>query len=300
MSRPRHFTLIAATLFLAVGARAADTNPALEYGQGPNGGNSAATFSPLPEKVQEDIGDIRPAEQAPWTSYFHGEAAINGQYVSNAPLYHSHDNGDFLIAPMLQGSFTMPLDKHFTLNLDSRIEDFTYASHQTLGFWGFSGDSLIEYRYKPAAPRIYAGMSPYYYWSYATGDRLTSAIGPVAGIDQSFSINRGKTLLYAGYEFGEYYSSPGIDSRQSHTVTVSLTQQLRRDYYAQVYWQLQYSDYWVYGRDETRDVFGVSVIHQFNPHTFASVFVNYVDNASNNTLAKYTTVNSGVSMVWQF
>jgi hypothetical protein len=47
-------------------------------------------------------------------------------------------------------------------------------------------------------------------------------------------------------------------------------------------------------------VIGVSLIHQFTPRTFASLFVNYVDNASNNSLAKYTTVNSGFSIVLQF
>jgi hypothetical protein len=79
-----------------------------------------------------------------------------------------------------------------------------------------------------------------------------------------------------------------------------MTQQLRRDYYAQLYWQFQYSDYTVFGRDETRDVVGLSVIHQFTPQTFLSLFVNYVDNASNNSLAKYTTVNAGFSLVWQY
>jgi hypothetical protein len=143
-------------------------------------------------------------------------------------------------------------------------------------------------------------VAPYYYLSYDTGNRLTSAIGPVAGVDQTFSLSRGKTLLYVGYEFGQYYASPGIDTRQSHTVTASLTQQLKRDYYAQLYWQLQYSDYTVFGRDETRDIIGVSVIHQFTPHTFASLFVNYVDNASNNSLAKYTSINSGFSLVLQY
>jgi hypothetical protein len=30
------------------------------------------------------------------------------------------------------------------------------------------------------------------------------------------------------------------------------------------------------------------------------VFANYVDNASNNSIAKYTNVNAGVSMVYQY
>jgi hypothetical protein len=284
---------IATTLvLLAGGARAhADTGTS---GQGASGGTF---YSPLPKKVQEDIGDIRPEGEAGILSYFHGQATVNGQYTSNAALYHSKDDADFLIAPVLQGGFTAPLTKTVTIDLEARLEDFTYSSNQPLGFWGTSGDA---YLYKPSWPRIYAGMEPYYYLSYANGNRLTAAIGPVAGIDQSLSINRGKTLLFAGYHFGQYFSSPDIDTRQSHTVTISLTQQIRPAYYAQLYWQLQYSDYTVYGRDETRDVLGVSVIHQFNPHTFASLFVNYVDNASNNSLAKYTTVNAGFSLVWQF
>jgi len=288
------FTAIA--ILLAPAAFADPVAPA-QLAQGAGG---ATHFTPLPQKVQEDIGDIRPAEDAGILSYFHGEAAVNGEYTSNASLYHSRDNADFLIAPVLQGSFNPPLTKNLSLDLEARMEDFTYVSNQQLGFWGFSGNANLEYHYKPVWPRVYIGMAPYYYWSYGSGRLLTSAIGPVAGIDQSVSINRGKTLLYWGYEFGEYYASPGIDTRQSHTVTLSATQQLRRDYYAQLYWQLMYSDYSEYTRDETRDVVGVSVIHQFNPHTFASLYVNYVDNASNNTLAKYTTVNVGFSVVLQY
>jgi hypothetical protein len=295
---PRHFVKVAsALLLLATGARALADNTASGSGQGASGG---AFYSPLPKTVQEDIGDIRPASEAPISSYFHGQATLNGQYTSNAPLYHSRDQADFLIAPTLEGGFTAPLNKNFTLDLEGRVEDFTYASDQSLGFWGVSGNANLEYRYKPAWPRIYVGVEPYYYLTYVTGNRLTSAVGPAAGIDQTVSINRGKTLLFAGYHFGQYFSSPGSDTRQSHTATISLTQQLKRDLYAQLYWQLQYSDYTVYGRDETRDVVGASLIHQFNPHTFASLFVNYVDNASNNSLAKYETVNAGFSLVWQY
>jgi hypothetical protein len=287
--------LAVAVLMLGSGVRAFADNTSAT--QGADGGTF---YSPLPKKVQEDIGDIRPAADAGVLSYFHGQASVNAQYTSNAALYHSKDDADFLIAPVLQGGFTAPLNKNFTLDLEARLEDFTYSSNQSLGFYGASGNANIEYRYKPSWPRIYVGVEPYYYFSYDTGDRLTSAIGPVAGVDQALSINRGKTLLFMGYHFGQYFASPGIDTRQSHTVSLSLTQQLRRDYYAQLYWQLQYSDYTVYGRDETRDVVGVSVIHQFTPQTFASLFVNYVDNASNNALAKYTTVNAGFSLVWQF
>jgi len=289
--------MTAVLLLLAAGVRAADDSHGPGFSQG---ANSVTFQSPLTTGEQEDLGDIKPAEDAGVLSYFHGDASVTGQYTSNAPLYHSKDEADFLIAPVLRGGFTAPLNKNFDVDLEAKLEDFTYASHQDLGFWGFSGSAELEYRYKPAWPRIYVGTEPYYYFSYANGNRLTSAIGPVAGIDQSYSINRGKTLLFAGYEFGAYFASPGIDTRQSQTVTISLTQQLKRDLYAQVYWQLQYSDYSVYGRDETRDLEGISLIHQITPQTYVSLFANYIDNASNNSLAKYESTNAGVSLTWQY
>jgi hypothetical protein len=144
------------------------------------------------------------------------------------------------------------------------------------------------------------GVEPYYYFAYSTGRRLTSALAPVAGVDHSISINRGKTLLYLGYHFGDYFSTPNIDTRQSHTVDVSVTQQLRRDLYAQVYWELQYSRYTSADRDELRNIVGANLIHQINGGMYLSLFVNYVDNASNNSLAKYETVNAGVSFVSQY
>jgi len=301
----RRLTAGLALALLAAGGqvRAADTitQASNAANQGSNGGTDEGTFNaPLSEKEQEDLGDIRPTAAASFLSYFHGQATVNTQYTSNAPLYHSKDEADFLIAPTLEGGFTAPLNKYFKINADVRLEDYTYASHQDLGFYGVSSDADIEYRYKPVWPRIYVGTEPYYYLTYSFGNRLTSAIGPVAGVDQTISINRGKTLLYLGYHFGQYFSAPAIDTRQSHAVTLAFTQQIKPDLYAQLYYQWQYSRYTVFGRDEDRNVAGLSLIHQLNPVTFLSLFVNYVDNASNNSLAKYTTLNTGLSLVYQF
>jgi len=292
--------LAIALLLLAAGPAFAGSDAAATAAGSQGPVNGGTFYAPLPPKVQEDIGDIRPAADAGIMSYVTVQAQVNGQYTSNASLYHSRDDADFLIAPALRANLTLPLNKNFDVNFEARLEDFTYSSNQKLGFWGFSGNGYLEYRYKPTWPRIYMGVEPYYYFTYLNGDRLTAAVAPVAGIDDSISLDRGKTLLYLGYHFGEYFSSPDIDTRQSHTVTASVTQQLQRNLYAQLYYQIQYSDYSVYGRDETRDVVGVSFIHQFTPQTYGSLFVNYVDNASNNSLAKYETVNVGFSLLWQF
>jgi hypothetical protein len=295
----------ALVLLLATGLSASADNDSGSSSEGANGGTF---YSPLPAKVQEDLGDIRPAAAATFLSYFHGQATLNTEYISNAPLYHSRDEADFLILPALKGGFTIPLNKYFKLDLDAELEDYTYASHQKLGFWGFSGDADVEYRPKPTWPRFYAGVEPYYYFSYETGTRLTACVGPVAGVDQTLSINRGKTLLLAGYHFGQYYPFGGVDhgstytfdTRQAHTATLSLTQQIKPDLYAQFYWQGQYSIYEVANRDEMRDVVGATLIRQFTPQIFGSAFVNYVDNASDNSLAKYETVYAGVGIVSQY
>ncbi len=264
------------------------------------GADGETLYSPLPQSVQEDLGDIRPAASASVLSYFHGQATVSGQYLSNGPLFHSRDRADFLILPSLQGGFTAPLGQHFKVDVEARVEDYTYVSHSPLGFWGVSGNADIEYRYKPSWPGIYAGIAPYYYLSYSDGNRLTAALGPVAGIEQSITINRGKTLLMMGYNFGQYYASPGIDTRQSHTLTLALTQQIRPSLYAEVYWEGEYSIYTEDNRDEMLDIVGLTLIHQFNPHLFLSVFVNYADNASNNGLAKYETINTGAGLTLQY
>jgi hypothetical protein len=295
---------VAVMMLLAAGARtlAADgatSAQAINTSQTQDVYNSNL-FVPLPEKVQEDLGDIRPVDNAPFSSYFSGQTTLHTGYTSNAPLYHSRDEADFLISPAMEETFSAPVSKNFRVSVTARIEDYTYASHQNLGFWGLSGDGYLEYRSKPAAPRFYVGVEPYYYFSYANGNRLTSALAPVAGVDHTMSINRGKTLVYMGYHFGDYFSTPGIDTRQSHTVDISLTQQLRRDLYLQLYWEGQYSRYTTAGRDEMRDIIGFNLIHQFTPKTYVSLFFNYIDNASNNSLAKYESTNAGVSLTWQY
>jgi hypothetical protein len=292
------------TVLLASGARAHVTDFASSaqavYASETLDTTGSIFVPPLPVTVQEDLGDIRPANNAPWTSYFSGQTQVNTEYTSNATLYHSRDNADFLISPMAEETFAAPINKNFRVDITARVEDYTYASHQNLGFWGFSGSGYLEYRYKPSAPRFYVGVEPYYYFAYSNGGRLTSAVAPVAGVDHSISIDRGKTLVYMGYHFGDYFSTPNIDTRQSHTVDISVTQQLRRDLYAQLYWEGQYSRYTSASRDEMRDIIGANLIHQFNPREYVSLFVNYIDNASNNSLAKYTTVNAGVSFVCQY
>ena len=161
---------IALALLLAAGTPALAGDTSSDTSTDTSGATDGGTFySPLPAKVQEDLGDIRPAATGGILSYFHGQASVNTEYISNAALYHSRDEADFMILPDLQGGFTVPLNKNFKLELDARLEDYTYSSQQKLGFWGVSGNADLEYRYKPTWPRFYAGVEPYYYLSYETG-----------------------------------------------------------------------------------------------------------------------------------
>ena len=275
--------------------------PALRRQPDVSTSDDGGTFStPLPASVQEDIGDIRPASKAPLASYFHGQAQVTGEYIANAHLFHGPHSPDFLINPNLRGGFTAPIGQRLFLDLDAEFDDVTYAGHDDLGFYGISGNADLQYRFKPTWPKLYAGVEPYYYNSYDTGHRLSSAFGPAAGIEQTVSINRGKTLFLFGYHFGDYYSSPSIDTRQSHTATVAVTQQLRRALYAQLYYQWEYSIYSQSDRDDSRNLVGLNMIYQFDPHLFASLFVNFVDNDSSSSLAKYENVNAGVTLTWQY
>lgn len=252
-----------------------------------------------PESVVEDIGDIRPIEEAGIRSYFHGNASVRGNYTSNARLQGDHGSSDFLTMPTLEGGLIIPMGGGFTLNTVARAESVIYSSHDERGIWGFSGEAAVEYRHQPAWPRIYAGMEPYYYNSFDTGDRVAAGAGFVGGIDQGWPVNRGRSLITAGYRFGTYLTSPE-DDRNVHRLTASYTHQFRPELYGQIFYQWQYSAYTSYDRDDSRHIVGLNFIYQITANVFGSLNSAYVDNNSTRQLADYSTVNAGLGVTWQF
>lgn len=259
-----------------------------------------AKISRLPDSVKEDIGDIHPIAEATFFSHFHGNVQLRGIYTSNARLRGNRGSPDYLTIPTLEEGFTAPLGKGFDLDSIFRAETTIYSRYNERSFWGFGGATNLGYRYRPTWPHAYLGSEQYYYESYENGDKLASAVSMQAGLDQSFTLNRGKTLLFAGYNFGHYFAFPDLDTRNSHRLTFSLTQQLRPALYAQFFYQWQYSAYTQEDRDDSRNVIGLNFIYQFTPHLFGSLNSAFVDNNSSLSPASYQNVTTGAGLSWQF
>lgn len=260
-----------------------------------------ATPASASDPVKEDIGDIHPASEASPGSYFHGGAQVRGVYTSNAKLRGNHGSSDFLTMPTLEGGFTAPMGRGFDLDVLARAESTIYSRFDERGFWGFSGQANIDYRFKPSWPRVYVGTEAYRYNSFDNNDNLASAVSLQTGVDQGVSLNRGKTLLFAGYNFSHYFAFPEVDTRNTHRLTVSLTQQIRPALYGQVFYQWQYSSYEQQGdRGDSRHAVGLNLIYQFRPNVFGSVNTAFVDNNSTRAPASYQNVTAGVGVTWQF
>lgn len=259
-----------------------------------------AKLSGLSDSVKEDIGDIHPAAEAGILSYFHGNAQVRDTYTSNARLRGNHGSGDYLTIPTLEEGFTAPLGRGFDIDSIVRAESTIYSRFDERSFWGFSGQTNLGYRFRPTWPQAYIGTEQYYYQSFENGEKLASAVSAQAGLVQSVTLNRGKTLLFAGYNYAHYFAFPDLDTRNAHHLTLSLTHQLRPALYAQLFYQWQYSAYTQEDRDDSRNVAGLNFIYQFTPHLFGSLNSAFVDNNSSFSAASYQNVTTSAGLSWQF
>ena len=291
--------ILTLAVFASVLARGADlsTQQTAQTSAPPASQQSGVILS---ASAKEDIGDMRPASEAGVLSYFHTTAQLRGNYSSNPQLYHNNSAGDFLTMPSLETRFSAPMGGGFRLNGLARAESIIYSRYDERGVWGFSGQADIEYRYRPQWPRIFAGVEPYYYNAFENSRHLAAAVGPVTGIDKGWAINRGRTLLIAAYKFGSYFADPTLDDRNTHSLTLSCTHQIRPGLFAQVFYQWQFSDYRQEDRHDSRNIAGANMVYQFTPHLFGTLSASYVNNDSDRSLADYQNVNAGAGLTWQF
>jgi len=282
------FFLLAATPITPLWAGVASSQPSQQSG------------STLSAEAREDIGDIRPLDEIPWTAYFYGNAQIQGEYTANARLLGNEGSSDYLWMPTLTGGFNVPLGQKFTLQTAARMETIAYSKHQDLGFFGFSGDVTLDYQPKPELPHFYVGMQPYYYWGFDTSDRVGEAIAFSGGVTDSRFIYRGKTMIFGGYNFSSYVSSPSLDNRDSHRALIGVTQQIKPALYAQLYYAFQFTNYLDQDRRDARHMLGLNMVYQFSEKLFGSVNGTFINNHSTNSLATYQNLAFGTGLTYQF
>ncbi len=226
--------------------------------------------------------------------------ALRGEYVSNALSTGNHGSGDFLLLPSINAAFEQPLAHGLSLSVNARIESFIYSRFDESSFWGIGGSVLLNYQPTKDSIRIYAGIEPSWYASIRSGDQLAEALAVSAGIQKEWAFNRDRTIFFVGYNFSDHFSFPSADNRNSHRVTVGVTQQLRQSLHAQLYYSYQYSDFTSVLRNDSRNLVGLNLVYQITNRWSGNATAYFVDNDSTQSRASYQTVGLGLGVACHF
>jgi hypothetical protein len=262
---------------------------------------TASTSSQIvSDEQKEDIGDIRPEGSKGLASYFHGSAQKQVQFTTNARLRDDHSSGDGVLLPSLQGGFAVPVGGGVSLDLIGRLDSVLFADNTDRALWGGGIAATVNWRPIEQGPRFYATAEPYYYADWEDGDQLASAIGLTAGVEENLVLNRGRSLLFAGYSFSHYFADPSPDDRNVNRFIIGLTQQLHPRLYAQLYYSFQYSDYESRDRSDLRQIGGLNFTWQFATNLFGTFATSLVDNDSTLALAQYQSFIVSAGLTWQF
>ena len=261
---------------------------------------TAEAVAKHPAPVVEDLGDIRPLADKPLLLKMRFTTSLRGEFVSNAKSIGNHGSGDFLLVPAINAALDQPLGHGFALSLNARAESFLYSRFNNFSFWGFSGMASVSYQPSENSPRIYAGIEPYWFASVNSGRQLAEALGISTGVEKEWAINRDQTILFAGYNFSSFVSSPARDDRDSHRATVGITQQILPSLLGQLYYSYQFSDYTSVARHDSRNLVGLSLVYQFNEHWSGNATTYFVDNNSSMSLASYQTFGIGLGLALHF
>jgi hypothetical protein len=253
-----------------------------------------------PAAVVEDIGDIRPLADKWLLQRLRVTASLRGEFTTNAKSIGDHGSGDFVLLPGLDTSFEQPIGHGLSLTLNARAESFIYSTFTQSSFWGFSGSTFLTYQPTKDCPKIYGGIEPYWYASVRNSNQLARAIGISAGVEKEWAFNRDQTVIFLGYNFTSYVSSPARDDRDSHRATVGVTQQIIPSLYGQFYYSYQFSDYTSVNRHDSRNLVGLNLVYRFNEHWTGSANTYFVDNDSKAVFASYQTFGIGLGASYQF
>lgn len=262
-----------------------------------------------PQQVVEDLGDIRPLADQSLLRRIRFTTSLYGEFVSNAQAVGNHGSGDFLFVPSGSAALDQPLGKGFSLDFNARSEAFLYAKYDDLSFWGFSGSIMGRYQPTNEWPKLYVGIEPYWYTNIRdgnaaaeirTGSRITSAVAVSAGIEKDWAFNRDQTVLFVGYAFSHFFSSPASDNRTSHRATVGVTHQIRPSLFGQVFYSYQFLDYTDISRRDSRNFVGLNFVYQIDDRWSAKASTYLVDNNSSQSVSSYQTFGVGLSATYHF
>ncbi len=250
----------------------------------------------------EDIGEITeaPPDNGMNGSKFRLNSGIRTQFTTNAELSGSHSSADLIFFPAIEAGYSSGLGHGFVFDITAIVEPGLYSSHTDRSFFGYSAQTTLSWSPSPKMPRFFIGAEPYRFDSFERDSLITEAIGTLGGVDWGYSFNNGKSFLFAGYTFENYFSNPTEDNRLSNRVVVGITEQLQPRLFAQLWYQYENSDYHNVDRSDNKHAVTLSLIYQFNKHLFGTLGESFVDNNSTEQHASYQAILSSAGLSWQF
>jgi hypothetical protein len=251
--------------------------------------------------VEEDIGKIGvqpPPEEKP---QFRVLGSLGATYTSNARNLGSHSNSDLLWLPAFEVGYHVPLERGFSLDSFVRLDSVLYTTTNfDRSFWAATGGVYVDHRLKPNWPRVYVGGEAYNFQQYSGNDLLTQAMALRIGFDHGIPFNNGHDLFFYGYDFGQYWTRPGNDARDTHRATAGFMHQFTDKLFAQLFYSFQYSQFLSPSGTERRHAVGLNVIYQINDNWSAALNTGYVTSGSSRSTYEYDAATAGAQVAWHF
>ena len=225
---------------------------------------------------------------------FRTGVSTNVEHQSNAPLLPSGPHDDWLSLSAIEAGFNKPLGEKFSFDLSLRTDVARYFHIANISYWGPSATALFDYRPRTGWPRIFAGGQLYRYDLIDTSTKITDAGALIAGLDQSWIFQGGKSGISTGYQFSRYWASPLSEDRAAHAIFATFTHQLAASLFAQASYIWQYTDFANQARYDSRHTIGVALIYAPKESIAVRLYANFVRNESSNPVTDYENFATGL------
>jgi hypothetical protein len=249
--------------------------------------------------VENDIGTIGVAEEAPAPEAgFRADVRAKMDYRTNAGFQGATGSADVLWLPAVEVGYNLPLSHGFSLDVSARIDGAFYSQYDVNNFMAYGGTAFLDWRHRPAYPRLYVGVEPYYFQGFNGGGLIQEAIGVRTGFDHGIPFYHGRMLFFYGVEYAAFFANPNLNTRNRLDATAGLMYQITPSLFVQGFYSYQFNNYWVMDRNDSRSVASLSLIYRFTPQLSGAIQGDYVNNGS--VLSDFSYQSSGVGVLFAY
>lgn len=254
----------------------------------------------------EDGGNLNLLKNTAKAVAFHVGVHSDVEYQSNADLDGNSGKGSAVWFPSTELGLRWKIAPKWSLDSTAGASAGLYSSAEEQNFWGVTSNTVLKYSLGRNLPFFYAGPDLYRYQSFDTGDEISRGVAPKAGMGYSYRIEKSKTNIFSDIRYQHHFVSPSDRNRDQDRDTVrvmlGLTQQIADNLFVQGYYEYRFSDYTSFGREDSRNTVGASLIWEATRNLSLRLNTSFIDNDSTDEIAQFQTINTGMgsSLIWRF